>query len=98
MGKFRLSAEAEADLVRIHQWGTVTYGEERADRYFAAFFDHFDALAEHPLAHPAVDDIREGYRRSVCGRDTVYYRIEGDVIVIAAIIGHQDVNEKFGKS
>ena len=58
MGRFRLSAEAEADLVRIHQWGTVTYGEDRADRHFAAFFDHFVALAEHPLAHPAVEDIR----------------------------------------
>ena len=43
MGKYRLSAEAEADLVRIHQWGTVTYGEERADKYFADYVDESEA-------------------------------------------------------
>ena len=90
MGRYRLSSEAESDLIRIHRWGTEIYGEEQADRYFMAFFDHFDMLAENPNSHPAVDDIRKGYRRSVCGRDSVYYRIEDGNVVIAAIIGHQN--------
>jgi toxin ParE1/3/4 len=43
--------------------------------------------------YPAVDDIREGYRRSVCGVDSIYYRIEGETVEIMAIIGRQDVEE-----
>ena len=93
MGSYRLSDGAEADLIRIHQWGTRTHGEAQADRYFFAFFEHFDELARQPLLYPAVDEIREGYRRSVCGKDSVYYRIEGETVVIIAIIGQQDLTE-----
>ncbi len=50
------------------------HGEEQADRYFAAFFDLFEQLAEQPLSY-SVTDIREGCRRSVCGSESVYYRI-----------------------
>ena len=51
MGSYKLTAEAEADLIRIHQWGVRHHGEEQADRYFAAFFDHFEQLAEQPLSY-----------------------------------------------
>ncbi len=60
--------------------------------YHAAFFDHFEQLAEQPLLYP-VSDIREGYRRSVCGVDSVYYRIEGETVEIMAIIGQQDAHD-----
>jgi len=49
-------------------------------------------LAERPLSYPAVDDIRVGYRRSVCGADSIYYRIEGEAVEIMAIIGQQDLD------
>lgn len=42
---------------------------------------------------PAVDDIRPGYRRSVCGVDSIYYRVVGDVVEIIRILGQQDVDE-----
>ena len=58
-----------------------------------AFFRHFVQLAAQPYLYPAVDGIREGYRRSVCGRDSVYYRVEADTIEIMAIIGRQDLDE-----
>lgn len=93
MGKYRLSANAEEDLIRIHQWGVRTHGEAKADVYYFAFFDHFDELAGQPLLYPAVDDIREDYRRSICGVESVYYRIEGDTVEIMAIIGKQDIDE-----
>jgi toxin ParE1/3/4 len=40
--------------------------------------------------YPAADEIREGYRRSVCGVDTIYYRVVDDAVEIMAIIGRQD--------
>ena len=42
------------------------------------FLNHFEQLAENPWLYQAVDDIREGYRRSVCGVDSIYYRIDGE--------------------
>ena len=91
MPNYKLSETAEADLIRIYRWGFEQFGQTQADQYFAAFFDHFEQLAEQPLAHPATD-IREGYRRSVCGSDSVYYRIRNGTVEIMAIIGAQDAN------
>ncbi|MCP4286095.1 MAG: type II toxin-antitoxin system RelE/ParE family toxin [Gammaproteobacteria bacterium] len=92
MGNYKLRDEAEADLIRIHQWGVRHHGEEQADRYFAAFFDHFEQIAERPLLYP-VSDIREGYRRSVCGKDSIFYRIDGETVEIMAVIGQQDADQ-----
>ena len=93
MGIYKLSDEAEADLIRIHQHGVQHYGEQQADQYFRAFFERFEKLTEQPYLYSAVDHIRKGYRRSVCGADSVYYRIAGDDIEIMAIIGRQDTGE-----
>jgi toxin ParE1/3/4 len=66
---------------------------EQANTYYDAFIQHFEELADNSLMHPAVDDIRQGYRRSVCGSDNVYYRIAGQTVEIMAVIGQQDVEE-----
>jgi toxin ParE1/3/4 len=49
-----------------------------------------EELAENPRLWPAVDHIRPGYRRSVYGRHSIYYRIDPDAIVIVRILGQQD--------
>jgi toxin ParE1/3/4 len=93
MGNYRLTEDAKADLLRIYRRGLRDHGEAQADTYYNAFFDRFEQLAEQPLLYPAVDDIRTGYRRSVCGVDSIYYRIQGDAVEIMAIIGQQDIGE-----
>ncbi len=91
MGIYRLSQEAESDLIRIHQYGVIKHGEAQADKYYFEFFDRFEKIAEQPYLYQAVDHIREGYRHSVCGADTIYYRIEGDMVEIMSVIGKQDI-------
>ncbi|MCK5191044.1 MAG: type II toxin-antitoxin system RelE/ParE family toxin [Methylococcales bacterium] len=93
MGNYKLSEDAEADLIRIHQRGVREHGEAQADKYYNAFFDRFEQLAEQPYLYQAVDYIREGYRRSVCGVDSIYYRINGDSVEIMNILGQQDTDE-----
>lgn len=93
MGTYRLSENAREDLRRIYRRGLREYGEAQADEYYNALFDRFEQIAEQPFLYPAVDDIREGYRRSVCGVDSIYYRIEGETVEIMAIIGRQDLEE-----
>lgn len=91
MGTYKLSDEAEDDLTSIHRYGVRLWGVEQADLYYWQFIEHFNVLAEDPLLYNAVDHIRAGYRRSVCGKHAVYYRIRGEVVEIMAIIRAQDI-------
>jgi len=90
MGNYRLTPDAKEDLWRIYQWGFRNHGEAAADEYYSAFFDRFEQLAEQPLLYPAIEHIHEGYRASVCGVDTIYYRIDGDKVEIMSVLGRQD--------
>lgn len=91
MANYRVSPNARDDLEQIWFYGLEKWGSEAADEYLAAFFSHFEQIAEQPLLF-AASDIRDGYRRSRCGKDSVFYRIDGDTVEIMAIIGQQDIN------
>ena len=93
MGSYRLSEDAKDDLIRIYRRGVREFGEAQAQAYFNALFERFEMLAEQPLAYPAVDEIRVGHRRSVCGADSIYYRVTGDCVEVMAIIGQQDLDD-----
>lgn len=93
MTKYKLSNEAKEDLIRIHQYGIKRFGMNQADKYFDSFFDYFEIIAKRPFSFEAVDFIKPGYRRCVCGVDTIYFRIADDVVEIMTIIGRQDLNQ-----
>lgn len=65
MGIYRLTEDAQADLIRIHQHGVRMYGEAQADKYYFAFFTRFEQIADQPYLYQAVDEIRKGYRKDV---------------------------------
>ncbi len=92
MPKYRLviSAEADQDLDRLYTDGFSRWGEAQADNYYDALLDHFEALTENPFLFRAVDEIRKGYRRSVCGKHAVYYRIVDDAVEIMALVKHEN--------
>ena len=39
-----------------------------------------------------IHEILPGYRRSVCGVDSIYYRVIDDVVEIMRILGRQDAD------
>ncbi|MCH6199443.1 type II toxin-antitoxin system RelE/ParE family toxin [Aquiflexum sp. LQ15W] len=92
MADYRLSNAAKEDLIRIHHYGAGRFGVIQADKYFNAFFDYFEMIAEIPYSFESVDYIRKGYRRCPCGSDTIYFRITDNVVEIMAIVGMQDLN------
>lgn len=91
MTEYRLSNAAKEDLIRIHHFGVRQFGISQADKYFDAFFDCFDLIAERPFSFESVDYIKEGYRRCVCGSDSIYYRLIDNMVEIMAIVGMQDL-------
>lgn len=93
MANYRLSNVAKSDLRRIYRHGVREFGQVQADRYYDALLERFEQLADQPYLYQAVDDIRAGYRRSVCGKESIYYRIDGDMVEIMAILGQQHAEE-----
>jgi toxin ParE1/3/4 len=92
--KYKLTNEAKNDLIRIHQYGVKKFGMTIADKYFESFFEYFDIIAERPFSFESVDYIKKGYRRCVCGVDSIYYKVNENIVEIMTIVGRQDLNEK----
>jgi toxin ParE1/3/4 len=91
MAEYRLSNAAKEDLIRIHHFGVEKFGIRQADKYFDSLFDCFEIIAQRPFSFESVDYIKEGYRRCPCGSDTIYYRINDNMVEIIAIVGMQDL-------
>ena len=98
MNNYRLSNEAKNDLTRIHHYGIKKFGMTQADKYFESFFDNFEIIAQRPYSFESVDYIKKGYRRCVCGSDSIYYKINNDIVEIMTIIGRQDLNTRLSDS
>ncbi|XWN38691.1 MAG: type II toxin-antitoxin system RelE/ParE family toxin [Balneola sp.] len=94
MAKYRLSNEAKNDLIRIHQYGFIKFGLVQADKYFDSFFECFETITKQPFSFESVDYIKEGYRRCVCGVDSIFFKVNRNMVEIIAIIGRQNVDEK----
>ena len=90
MASYRLSDRALADLDRLYERGILTFGLRLADEYYDGLIARMQEIADRPKLYPAVDEIREGYRRSVCGVHSIYYRIEGQDVEIMRVLGRQD--------
>ncbi len=91
MAEYRLSNAAREDLIRIHHFGVEKFGIIQADKYFESFFDYFEIIAQRPFSFESVDYIKKSYRRCHCGSDTIYYRIDNNIVEIMAIVGVQDL-------
>jgi toxin ParE1/3/4 len=57
MTEYRLSNEAKGDLIRIHHYGVEKFGITQADKYFDAFFEYSDIIAQQPFSFESVDYI-----------------------------------------
>jgi len=90
MVNYRLTEDAKEDLRRIYRYGVIKFGEAQADLYYDTMFNHFEQIADNPYLYQAVDPIRKGYRRSVCGVDSIFYRVVDDTVEIISILGRQD--------
>lgn len=88
--KYKLSREAEQDLIRTYQYGHSQFGEIQADIYYDEFFNSFERITKNPFLFPSAAHIKSGYRLCVCGSDTIYFKLNKDIVEIIAIVGRQD--------
>ncbi len=90
MNGYRLTVAAQVDLDKLLDQGIDDYGVEAAIEYYNNLEQRFEVLVEQPYLCPAVNDIRVGYRRSVCGAHSIYYRIDNEEMIIARVLNKQD--------
>ena len=91
MTDYKLSNAAKDDLIRIHRYGVQKFGMAQADKYFDSFFEYFDIIAQSPYSFESVDFIKKGYKRCVCGSDSIYSKVNKNIVEIMAIVGRQDL-------
>ena len=66
------------------------FGLDQAIIYQTGMIMRFDEIATHPSLYNAVDHIKTGYRRSVFGSHSIYYKVEKQGVTIIRILGQQD--------
>src|SRR5690606_17814231 len=82
---------------RSHGGAKYTPALHRVNAFLATFATRVGALHEAPAGSPTLKasrknwhEIRPGYRRSVCGVDSIYYRVGDDLVEISWLISSRD--------
>ena len=88
--KLKIGVTADHDLTTLYEYGFVQWGEERADLDYDALINHFDLLCDNPFLYAAIDHIRPGYRLSICGVHSIYYKVSNMAVEMIAVTGRQD--------
>ncbi len=92
MFSYKLNIQAEEDITRIFEYGLGRFGLSQAVAYYEMLFDCFERITANPFIFPEAIRYREGYRYCVCGVDTIFYKINDNVVEIMVIIGRQNLN------
>jgi len=86
VAEFRLSRQAEADLLDIYIYTDGKFGRYQADAYHAGLEHTFRLLADFPGIGTAADDLVPGFRRFRFQSHYVFYTDEADHVFIRALI------------
>lgn len=95
--RYHLSEAADADLERLYEWGIDRFGMNAADQYYDGLIARLGQIADTPQLWQGVDHIRAGYRRSVYGAHSIYYRIEANGVLIVRVLGRESLETSLPK-
>lgn len=84
---YRLTEEAAADLDSLANYTIERFGRAQAARYSDGLFRAFDLLVVFPQLGSDQGHIEQGLRRHVHGSHAIYYVLQKDEVVIAALLG-----------
>lgn len=89
MSSYRLTEDAERQVIDIFLYGFETVGPGKARLYKAELESVFRLLAEHPRMGRATDAVAPGVRRHEHESHVIFYEIQDDGILILAVLhGH----------
>jgi toxin ParE1/3/4 len=85
MARVRLSCRASADLAEIADYTIERFGIEQARNYRGGIEQAFERLALHPEQGAGAEHLSPGLRRMGYKSHIIFYRVEGDGILIVRI-------------
>lgn len=89
---YKLTQEADADFAGIFEFGIDRFGLAQAEEYQLELINRFIQIAQNPSQYPRVDEIREGYRKSVYKSHTIYYHLlDEQTVLIVRILRSQQI-------
>lgn len=86
MAKYRLTKEAESDLLKMFLYGFETFGLTQAEEYREGMIRCFELLAENPRIGRKADALAPGARRHEHARHVIIYDEQPDGVLIIGII------------
>lgn len=90
---YRLTAEAESDLLEIYLYGFQNFGESQAEAYFAELESCFEILSKEPLISRERTEFTPPVRIHHHGRHLVVYGIQADLLLIIRVL-HDSMDVK----
>lgn len=92
MVPYRLSNEAEQDLLDIYLYSHETFGEEQADKYLSGLENAFQMISCSPRIGRERTDIDPLVRCIEHGKPVIFYDLyEEHVLIVRVLHGRMDV-------
>ena len=88
MAEVTFSNAAETDLIDIDEFSSARFGDEVGEVYMFGFHLAFARLADFPMAGPELPDYGVGIRCLKRGSHRIFYRMNGDDVLILRILHH----------
>ena len=90
---YRITAPAEADLIRIARYTRSQWGQDRVAPYVNGLFQAFERLAESPEIGQQRDDLRPGLRIALHQEHYfICYRVQvGEVQILRVVHTRRDL-------
>jgi toxin ParE1/3/4 len=85
---YKLTPEAENDLIKIYLFGFQNFGEAQAENYFSELEEVFRMLGETPLICRERLEFSPPVRIHPHGRHLIVYVIDTDRILIVRVLHH----------
>lgn len=93
MMKYKISTEAQNDLINIWLYTYENWSTTQADRYYNLILDEIEYLAENPEVGKDYSHIRKGYFRSKVKSHLIFYKINEQENLIEIIrVLHQQMD------
>lgn len=80
------SRRADADLAEILEYSIATHGPEIAEAYLRAIDAVFARLSQYPELGAARPDLGPGIRSMPAGEHRVYYRHDGQAVLVVRVL------------
>jgi len=96
MAKYRLTLQAEADLLNMFLYGFESFGLAEAENYREGMVRCFELLAENPRLGRKADNFASGARRHEHAQHVIFYDEQPDSVLIIGIIHERSMPKMHG--